>query len=68
MHTSGMRTARLLTVSQPALAAGVGCACQGVYLPRGCTCLGVYLPRGCTCQGVPAQILPTVNRMTDRQV
>ena len=61
MHSSGMRTARLLTVSQYAPWPGRGCTslggtCLGVYLPGGCTCPGVYLPRGylpggCTCQG-----------------
>ena len=43
----------------------------GVYMPGGCTYQGVYLPgeRRCTCPGgVPAQVLPPVNRMTDRQV
>ena len=60
MHSSGMRTARLLTVSQHALWQG-GVPARGVYLPGGCTYLGVYLPRwylprGCTCLGVvPAQ-------------
>ena len=75
MHSSGisgMRTARLLTVSQHALWQG-GCTCpggilvQGMYLPggQGCTCRGV-----CTCPGwgVPTQVLPPVNRMTDRQM
>ena len=40
MHSSGMRTARLLTAWR-------GCTCQGVYL------LGVYLSEGlgCTCRG-----------------
>ena len=33
---------------------------SGGYLPGVSTCLGVYLP------GVPAQVLPPVNRMTDR--
>ena len=45
MHSSSMRTARLLTVSQHALQAGGvpasgGCSCQ-----VGCTCRGRYLPR-----------------------
>ena len=53
MHSSRMRTARLLTVFQHALLGGG-------YLPGGgrCTCLGVYLlgEEGCTCLGgVPAQ-------------
>ena len=52
----------MLTVSQHAL--------LGMYLPG-----GVYLPRGRTCPGVgcvpaqggvPEQVLPPVNRMTDR--
>ena len=45
MHSSGMRTARLLTVSQHALDRwGV---CQGgVPGPGGCVSVGVYLPRG----------------------
>ena len=62
MHSSGMHTAHLLTVSQHALCREVcipACTGQGVYLPTGgCTCpRGVYLPtggvpaRGCTCPG-----------------
>ena len=53
---------------------------RGVHLVRGCTwswgvylvlggapgTRGVYLVRGCTWLGVPAQVLPPVNRMTDR--
>ena len=68
MHSSRMRTARLLTVSQHAL--------PGVYLARGSTCPGGCIsaggvpawaavctcPEGCTCPGTP----PPVNRMTDR--
>ena len=46
LHSSGMRPACLLTISQHALLRE-GCTCPGgLYLPRGCTCLGVYLPRG----------------------
>ena len=45
MHSSRMRTACLLTVSQHALLGWV-------YLPRGVYLLGGgYLPGGCTCQG-----------------
>ena len=51
MHSSGMRTAHLLTVSQHALAGrGVyrGVSAQGgVCLPKG----GVCLPRGCLPSG-----------------
>ena len=49
MHSSGMRTTSLLTVSQHALWLR-GCTCpRGMYLPGG------YLPRGATClEGVPA--------------
>ena len=48
-----------------------GCTCQGIPAQggvpaRGCTCLGVYLPRGVPAGGVTAQVLPPVNRMTDR--
>ena len=48
-----------------------GMQCLEAYLPRGCTCPGVpaggFTCRGCTChRGVPAQVLPPVNRMTDR--
>ena len=51
---------------------------HGVYLPRGVPAQwgvpawgvpawGVFLPRGVPAQGgVPAQVLPPVNRMTDR--
>ena len=56
MHSSRMRTARLLPVS-PSMRCSRGCTCR----EGGCTCLGVYLPRG-----VPVQALPPVNRMTDR--
>ena len=70
IHSSRMRTARLLTVSQHALM-------WGVYLPKGdvpaqggVPAQGVYLPRvkGCTCpQGYLPRYSPTpVNRMTDR--
>ena len=60
------------------LVRGVPGAGRGVYLPgrgvrrgvpgpEGCTCLGGHTcPGGCTCLGVPAQVLPPVNRMTDR--
>ena len=85
MHSSRMRTARLLTVSQYALSGGRcpclggvctcrGCTCRGCTCPGGvptwgCSCPGGYLPGGRTCPGgVPAQVLPPVNRMTDRQV
>ena len=51
-----------------------GCTCPGVYLPRGVYLLGgvpawggVPARGGCTFPGaVPGQVLPTVNRMTDR--
>ena len=76
-----MRTARLLTISQDALPEGCICLgpvyllggvpAGQVYLPRGCTCWGVELLEGwpaggVTAWGVPAQVLPPVNRMTDR--
>ena len=45
MHSSRMRTARLLTVSRSiggmCLSVQGGGVCQG-GLPRGCVCLGVY--------------------------
>ena len=73
MHSSGMRTARLLTVSQHALwwAGGGGCTCPGgglVYLPGECTCPGgVPALGGVPAQaGVPAQVLPHL--WTDRHV
>ena len=57
MHSSRMRTARLLTVSQHALPGGVPAG--GVPAQGRCTCQwgvpaqgGVYLPGGCTCPGV----------------
>ena len=58
MHTSGMCTACLLTISQHALLGG--CTCLGVYLPGGRgTCLegvpalgGCVPAGGCTCLGV----------------
>ena len=63
MHSSRMRTAHLLTISQHALLGGVpargcvpargvyllGCTSPGVDLLGGCTCLRGYLPRGCAC-------------------
>ena len=69
MHSSGMRTTRLLTVSQYAL--WWGCTCpggvpaQGVYLPGWCTCQGCTCLGGVPTWGVPAQVPPSVNRMTD---
>ena len=49
MHSSGMRTARLLPVS-PSMHCSGGCTCWGcVPGPGGCTCWGVYLVPG----GVP---------------
>ena len=57
MHSSGMRTARLLTISQHVL----GVCLPGGYLPggvwpegRGGVCLGGCLPRGC----LPGGCLP----------
>ena len=47
MHSSGMRTARLLTISQYALHGGVSAQGWGVC-PGGC------LPRGVSTQGVSA--------------
>ena len=62
MHSSRMRTDRLLTVSQHALLRGVylpgEVPVQGVYLPGGCTCPGVYLPGEVYLLGVPGQVLP----------
>ena len=71
MHSSRMRTARLLTVSQHALLGGVPargvCICQGGVPVQGGVPAqeGVYLPGG-TCPGrgvylpgsVPAQVPP----------
>ena len=68
MHSSRMRTARLLPVS-PSMHCTRGVYLvggQGVYLPRGVYLVPGVLPaRGvCTCQGVyllggvPAQVLP----------
>ena len=60
MHSSRMHTTRLLTVSQHALPGGV--PAQG-DVPT----LGVHLSGGgVPAEGVPAQVLPPVNRMTDR--
>ena len=62
MHSSGMRTTCLLTVSQHAPWPG-GVPAQGSVPAQGCTCLGVPArgtcpgdvlprgPRGCTCPG-----------------
>ena len=49
MHSSGMRTARLLTVSQYALAGG-GCLPRGVSAGGGAVCPGVSA-RGLSAQG-----------------
>ena len=43
MHSSRMRTVRLLPVS------------PSMHCSRGCTCPRGDLLQGCTCQGVPAQ-------------
>ena len=53
MHSSRMCTARLLIVSQHALLGGV-------------SAWGVPAQEGVPAKGVPAQVLPPVNRMTDR--
>ena len=45
MHSSGMGTVGLLTVSKHAL-------WPAVYLPGGCTCLGSTLPGGVPARGV----------------
>ena len=46
-----------------------GVPAWGVYLPGGAPAQGVYLPRRVYLPGgLPAQVLPPVNRMTDRQV
>ena len=82
MHSSRMRTASLLPVSPSIhcsrgggyLPGGIparGCTCQGipaqgVYLPEGVNLLGDTCPGGVPAGGVPAQVLPPVNRMTDR--
>ena len=68
MHSSGMRTACLLTVSQQGTVE-VYLSGGGVYLPKGVPAGGggvpaseMYLPRVCTCQGgtclggVPTQV------------
>ena len=89
MHSSRMRTARLLPVS-PSMHCSGGCTWSvggvpgpgesawsgrgavpgptGVYLVPGvCTwSVGCIWSRGCTWWGIPAQVLPSVNRMTDR--
>ena len=70
MHSSRMRTARLLTVSQHALPGGIparGCTYLGCVPSQGgvpaqgclCTCLG----GGGTCSGTP----PTVNRQMQQE-
>ena len=56
MHSSRMRTGRLLTVSQQGTVEWGVSVRRGVYLPRGYLPRGVpasemYLPRVCTCQG-----------------
>ena len=64
MHSSRMRSAHLLTVSQHALIGGCtfpgGVPAWGVparggetYLSGGVSAQGVYLPWGCTCPGSP---------------
>ena len=55
MHSSGMRTARLLTASQHALHRGCipACTAQGVYPSMHWA--GGFCPWGCTCPGVSAQ-------------
>ena len=59
LHSSGMRTTHLLTISQQGglPVQGVCVPALEVYLPGGCTCPGgvpaggVYLPGECTCWG-----------------
>ena len=51
MHSSGMRTARLLTVSKHAL-------CGGCTCPGGVFAWGYTYPGGVPAGGVPAQVLP----------
>ena len=62
MHSSRMRTARLLLICPSMHCSGGvptgGYLILGVYLPE-----GVYLPGGYL---VPGGTLPPVNRMTDR--
>ena len=73
IHSSGMRTARLLPVSPSTLLPGVdlpgGCTCPG-GVPAGGVPAGVFLPGGVPAQGgCTCPVTPTpVNRMTDRQV
>ena len=59
MHSSRMRTALLLTVSQHALPGGVpaqGVTCQGGVPAQGSALGGVCTWWGCTCPGdVPAR-------------
>ena len=51
MHSSRMRTARLLPVYP-----SMHCSHLGVYLPKGCACWGCTCPGECTCPGgVPVQ-------------
>ena len=65
MHSSRIRTARLLTVSQHALGKGGvyhSMHWAGVCLPRGGVCSGGCLPRVVSAQGgvCPGWCLPTV--------
>ena len=62
-----MRTARLLPVSPSMHCSGWGVPVWWVPA-RGMYLLGGYLPGGVPAKGggVPAQVLPPVNRMTDR--
>ena len=56
MHSSGMRTVRLLTVSQHALWWGDTCPGGGGVPARGCTCPGGVPARGYLAGGyLPAQ-------------
>ena len=73
MHSTRMRTARLLPVS-PSMDCSRGMYLPGdvpdqrggVYLPGGgCICQGVYLPRG-GC--LPRYSPPPVNRMTGAKI
>ena len=82
MHSSRMRTARLLPVSPNMHCSGCVPAQGGVPIRQGCTYPGgmylprgsVYLPGGVPAWGVPAclggeyllRYSPPVNRMTDR--
>ena len=63
MHSSRMRTARLLTIGELGGVPVWGCTCPGVYLPM----VGLYLPGGVHAwrMYLPGYTPPPLDRILD---